>query len=156
MKWLFTPIFSLFACGLLALSAPAHAADDHGTRDEAVAMVDKADALVKTDGPAAFPKLSDKSGAFVDRDLYIVVFDSTGKVMAHGGNPALVGVNLLAAKDPDGVPFVQNILASAKENPTGSWVKFKFTNPLSKKIEQKAMYVRQVGDYVVNCGVYGE
>jgi len=156
MKWLFTPIFSLFACGLLVLPAPVQAAGDHGNRDEAMAMVDKAAALVKQDGPAAFPKLSDKSGPFVDRDLYIVVFDNTGKVMAHGGNPALVGVNLLAAKDPDGVPFVQNILASAKETPGGSWVKFKFTNPLSKKIEQKVMYVRQVGDYAVNCGVYGE
>ena len=139
----------------LAVAGQAKAAD-HGSREEAVAMVDRAAAAIKSNGPAALEKFSDKSGSFVDRDLYVAVFDGTGTVLAHGGNPALVGVNLLDAKDPDGVPFVQNILKSAQESPDGAWVKFKFTNPVSKKIEQKSMYVRKVNDYIVNCGVYGE
>ncbi|MBV9077819.1 MAG: cache domain-containing protein [Methylobacteriaceae bacterium] len=153
-RWVFGYAFA--AAAALVLAALPAGAEERGTKGEAIAMAERAVALVKSKGPDAFPALSDKAGGFVDRDLYVVVFDQTGKVQAHGANNALVGVNLMNAKDPDGVPFVANILKSAAASPNGGWVPFKFTNPVSKKIERKAQYVLSVGEYALAVGVYGD
>ena len=49
------------------------------TKDEAVAMVKKAVAFIQTEGPAnAYPAITNPSGRFVDRDLYIVVYGLDG------------------------------------------------------------------------------
>ena len=34
------------------------------------------------------------------------------------------------------------------------WQDFKFTNPLSKKIEDKTAYIEKVGDIIVMSGAY--
>jgi cytochrome c len=138
----------------LVFSLPNGMAADHGSRDEAVAMVEKALALLAKDGPKAMAAFNDKNGGFVDRDLYIVVFDAKGAILAHGANNALIGVNLMEAKDPDGVPFIQEIMKSSREHPDGGWVTFKFTNPVTKKIGLKTSYTRAYGEGAINCGVY--
>jgi hypothetical protein len=44
--------------------------------------------------------------------------------------------------------------AFAKEKGKG-WVEgYKFLNPVSQKIEGKAMYLERVGDTLVGCGIY--
>jgi cytochrome c len=146
-------LFTVALLGFLLIGG-AEAAD-HGTRDEAMALVGKSIDLISAEGQAAFSKFNDKQGAFVDRDLYVAVFDPTGTILAHGANAALIGVNLADAKDPDGKPFAKEILKAGKEHPEGSWVDFKFTNPITKKIEPKSMFVRSVGTYTVGVGVYG-
>jgi len=53
----------------------SHAADQ-GTKEEAVAMVKKAIEYMKVNGnEKAFVDITDKTGQFVDRDLYVVVYD---------------------------------------------------------------------------------
>ena len=42
---------------------------------------------------------------------------------------------------------------STEQSPT-AWIAYKFTNPVSKKIEPKKAWVHRVGDYVVQSGVY--
>jgi len=128
---------------------PARAA---GTPDEAKALAEKAAALVAAEGEKAFPKFNDPNGGFVQGDLYVVVLDSKGVVHANM-NPKMIGVSMWDVKDPDGVPFTQNILKLAASSETG-WASFKFTNPVSKKIEPKKAWVHKVGDYVVLCGAY--
>jgi len=146
---------ALLGAALLAGLAPRLSlAAEHGTREEAMAMVARAVALLQAEGDAALAKLSDKAGSFVDRDLYIVVFDPSVTIRAHGFNNRLIGVNMTESRDPDGVPFAQLIVKSGQSSPDGGWVNFKFTNPVTRKIEPKAMYVRRVGDYTVCCGVY--
>jgi cytochrome c len=34
------------------------------------------------------------------------------------------------------------------------WQDYKFTNPLTKKIEPKSMYLEKHGDVMVGCGIY--
>ena len=133
---------------------PALAADERGTPEEAEALVNRAVELVKKDGDKAYPILSDATGPYRDRDLYVVVLDPKGNLMAHGANKALVGKNLWDAEDPDGVKFIQEIRKMAAAKPDGGWVKFKFTHPVTKKIEAKVMFVRSVGDMAVACGAY--
>lgn len=114
----------------------------------------RAISLLEAEGDAALPKLSDRQGRFVDRDLYIVVFDPSVTIRAHGFNNRLIGVNMTESRDPDGVPFGQLIVRSGQTSPDGGWVNFKFTNPVTRKIEPKAMFVRRTGTYIVCCGVY--
>ena len=129
-------------------------AAEFGTATEAVAMVKKAVQLIKTEGKEkAFAEFSDPKGKFVDRDLYVTVYDLNGKCLAHGANPKMVGKDLIDLKDPDGKPFVKERVETSKTKDK-FWLDYKFTNPVSKKIEPKSMYSEKVGDIIVNCGIY--
>jgi signal transduction histidine kinase len=78
-------------------------AADVGTKDEATAMVKKAVALIKANGAEkAYAEFSNPKGPFVDRDLYVVVYDMTGKCLAHGANAKMIGRDLIDNKDVDG------------------------------------------------------
>jgi cytochrome c len=133
----------------------ASAADEHGTKDEAVAMVNRVEAMFKKDGAeATFKAVSDKSVAeFHDRDLYPFVYDMKGDCVAHGARPALIGKNLLDLKDQDGNYLIREMVDIAKGPGTG-WVDYKWPNPVNNKIEDKSSYVAKMGDYFVGVGVY--
>ncbi len=131
-----------------AAMMPAKAA----TPDDAKAMAEKAAALVKAEGDKAFSTISDPSGAFHQGELYVTILDRKGVVRATL-NPKLIGLNMWDATDPDGVKFTQ-LSWTATEKSDTAWISYKFTNPESKKIEPKKVWVHRVGDYVVVCGVY--
>jgi cytochrome c len=133
--------------------APLHAADK-GTKDEAVAMVKKAIEFIKANGTEkAFEEISNPQGKFVDRDLYVVVYDMNGKCLAHGANVKMVGRDLLDNKDVDGKEFVKERVEMMKKKPTG-WQDYKFRNPVSNEIEPKSMYLERYQDFIVGSGVY--
>jgi signal transduction histidine kinase len=142
------------AISLGLLAAPAYAADK-GSANEAVAMVKKAVALIKSDGKEkAFAAFSDPANKdFHDRDLYIYVYDLNGVAVAHGVNPKLVGKNLLDMKDNEGKPMIQEMVKVAKEKGNG-WVDFKWPNPVTKAVESKSGYVERAGDLLVGSGIY--
>lgn len=127
---------------------------EKGTAEEAVSMVKKAiDYLKKNGKEKAFAEFSNGSGPFKDRDLYITVMDTTGKMLVHGANPKLNGKNLIDMKDADGKYFVKEYIELAKSKGTG-WIDFKWPNPVTQAIEQKSVYFEKVDDVVVTCGVY--
>jgi signal transduction histidine kinase len=138
--------------GFVAITA-AHAADA-GTAAEAEAMVKKAVAHIKANGPEKSYDEFTNGKSFKDRDLYIIVYDLNGKNLAQGANPKLVGKDLINLKDPDGKPVIQMFVDLAKGKGKG-WVEgYKFLNPVSQKMEGKAMYLERVGDTLVGCGIY--
>jgi cytochrome c len=147
-------LFALVFIGLCAISSPAAAAP-FGSRDEAVAMVKRVQAEFKADGAGAtFKAVSDKSTkAYHDRDLYPFVYDMTGRCVAHGARPALIGKNLIDLKDQDGKFLIREMVAVAK-GPGHGWVDYKWPNPLTNKIEDKSSYVEKMGGYFVGVGVY--
>jgi cytochrome c len=129
-------------------------AADHATKDEAAAMVKKAVSFIKDQGAdKAYSEISNKSGQFVDRDLYVVVYGLDGKVLAHGANGKLIGKEMLDAQDVDGKFFVKERVEMARAQPT-FWQDYKFANPVSKKVEPKQMYCERVGETAVCAGVY--
>jgi len=135
------------------LAGAAHAADQ-GTAAEAEAMVKKAVAYIKANGPEKAYEEFTNGKSFKDRDLYIIVYDLNGKNLAQGANPKLVGKDLIGLKDPDGKPLIQMFVDLAKTKGKG-WVEgYKFLNPTTQKIEGKAMYLERVGDTLVGCGIY--
>jgi signal transduction histidine kinase len=129
-------------------------AADAGTKEEAVAMVKKAIEYTKANGnDKAFEEFSNPKGQFVDRDLYIVVYDMNMKCLAHGQKKSMVGKELLDFKDVDGKEYMKERQTLMKANNT-AWQEYKFMNPVSKKIEPKEMYLEKLGDLVIGCGVY--
>ena len=62
--------------------------EEFGTAKEAEAMVNKAVAYIKSAGTEkAYAEFTNKAPAFNDRDLYVVVYDLEGRVLAHGLEP---------------------------------------------------------------------
>ncbi len=141
------------AMAVFFLAGTAHAAEQ-GTAAEAEAMVKKAVAFIKTSGADKAYEEFTHGKTFKDRDLYIIVYDLNGKNLAQGANPKLVGKDLMGLKDPDGKPLIRMFVDLAKDKGKG-WVEgYKFMNPVSQKIEGKAMYLERVGDTLVGCGIY--
>lgn len=142
-----TAVVGLAMCGF------AHAADQ-GTAAEAEAMVKRAVAEIKSAGPDKAYDEFTNGKSFKDRDLYIVVYDLSGKNLAQGANPKLVGKELIGLKDPDGKLIIKMFVDLAKDKGKG-WVEgYKFMNPVTLKMEGKAMYLERVGDTLVGCGIY--
>ena len=129
-------------------------AAERGTADEAVAMTKAAVAYIKSATPEkAYADIVAKDARFVDRDLYVMVYDMQGKCLAHGGNAKLVGKDLIENEDADGKLYVKERVELAKTN--GSfWQDYKFSDPLTKKIEPKRTYCEKANDSIVCVGFY--
>lgn len=123
------------------------------SKDQAVALVKKAEAYLKANGKdKAFAEISNPKGQFIKGELYLFVQDFNGAMLAHGSNPKLAGKNLVNLKDPDGKFFVQEMIKTAKHG--SGWVDYKWNNPVTKKIEAKTSYIQPVGDIFIGCGIY--
>ncbi|TPQ35335.1 histidine kinase [Bradyrhizobium guangdongense] len=129
-------------------------AGDNASKDDAVAMVKKAVGFIKDQGiDKAYPEISSKSGSFHDRDLYVVVYQLDGVVLAHGSNMKFVGKNMIDAQDVDGKPFVKERVELASKH-ASFWQDYKFVNPVSKKVEPKEMYCEKLDNTAVCAGIY--
>lgn len=136
------------------VSAAAVAKGEWATADEAQAMVKKGVAFVKANGKdRGYAEISTKKGQFSDRDLYLVVYGLDGVVRAHGANEKMIGKNLIELKDVDGKEFVRERVELGKSKPN-FWQDYKFTNPVSRKIEPKSMYCERLDDTVLCGGIY--
>ena len=148
-------VLAAIATVALLMFTGAASADNYGTKDEAVAMVKRVQAMFAKDGAdATFKAVSDKAVAeFHDRDLYPFIYDMQGNCVAHGARGALIGKNLMDLKDQDGKYLIHEMIDIAN-GPGSGWVDYKWPNPLSNKIEDKSSYVEKMGDYFVGVGVY--
>jgi signal transduction histidine kinase len=128
---------------------------DPATKEEAVAMVQKAVAAIKSEGAEkAYAEISNLSGPFVKGDLYIAVVGFDGTLLAYGTDAAEhVGDNVMNIKDSDGKEVVRERIELAKKEPT-FWQSYKFVNPLTKTIEPKQMYCERLEETIVCGGVY--
>ena len=134
----------------------AQATDSRATRADAEKMVRKAVGAIKKDGKdKTYTEITAPNTTFVDRDLYVVVYDMNGVPLAHGQNAKQVGKNLIDLKDPDGKAFVRERVDLAKSKGT-FWQDYKFTDPLTRKVMAKQMYCERADDIVVCGGIYKE
>lgn len=147
-------LFKSIVIGLAALAfTGVVAAAEKGTAEEAVAMVKKGVAFVKTHGKEkAFAEFNNPKGAFVDRDLYVMCYDMQGINKCHGANPKLIGKNLLEITDADGKFIIKSLIETA--NKGKGWVDYKWPNPTTKVIESKSTYVEKVDDVLLGVGIY--
>jgi cytochrome c len=144
---------NITAAIMLVASATLATAGEFGTKDEAMAMVKGAVTLIKEQGPTVYSEISNRTGKFVDRDIYVVVYGLDGKVLAHGGNVKLVGKDMIDAQDVDGKYFVKERAELARAH-AEFWQDYKFVNPTTKKVEPKVMYCQRLDETAVCAGVY--
>jgi len=127
---------------------------ERANKEEAVAMVKKGIAFIKKEGKdKGYAEITNKQGQFNDRDLYLVVYGLDGVVRAHGANEKMVAKNLIELKDVDGKAFVKERVDLAKSKGT-FWHEYKFSDPLTKKIEPKLTYCERLEDTAVCAGIY--
>ena len=152
-NWSRQPLVSVIAA-MLAFAGGEAIAGSGANKDEAVAMVKKAVAFIKEQGAdKAYPEITGKDAKFIDRDLYVVVYQFDGKVLAHGSNAKFVGKDMSDAQDVDGKLYVKERVELAAKQPS-FWQDYKFVNPVSKKVEPKEMYCERLENTAVCAGIY--
>lgn len=141
--------------GLFSSIGAARADDPrYGTREEARALVRRGIRHIETVGlDAALAAFADHNGPFVDRDLYLIVIDMTGRRLAHGANPRLVGRNITDAPDAASKTYGREILAGAERFGSG-WADYIFADPLTGRQLPKTSYYERAGNLVLICGAY--
>ncbi|MBU4237397.1 MAG: cache domain-containing protein [Proteobacteria bacterium] len=149
---------SFFFCSLLTDSL-AEQKVVQGTKEEARAMIENAAVWFQKYGKEkTLTEItlagSEKKGEFINHDLYIFAYDFNGVVLAHGANPKLVGKNLYDFQDADGRYLIRGLIDTAQKG--SGWYYYKWSNPISKKIEDKMAYVLKIDDGIwIGAGVYG-
>lgn len=131
-----------------------HSAVFAASKDDAVALVKKAVAYVKQNGKdKALDEFNNPKGQFINGELYVVVLDMNGLLLADGTKPKLVGKSLLEIKDVNGKQFVREEVELAKSKGKG-WVDFEWLNPVTKAMEPRSTYFERADDLIVLTGVY--
>jgi cytochrome c len=143
----------LFCALAMSIMGGAFAAD-RATAEEASAMVKRGVAFAKAHGKdKLLAEVMNLKGEFVDRELYISVWDTQAKVLAHGANAKLVGKDFIDLRDADDKRFMREIVAKAAKSGNG-WVDYKWVNPVSKEIQAKSAYFEKLDDMIISTGYY--
>ena len=124
------------------------------TEPQVEAFVAKAADYVKAHGKVeALKVFSDPKGEFRQGAQYIFAEDFSGNELANGGQPEIVGQNLMNATDPKGVKILEVLIAAARQG--SGWVSYTWNNPETGKEQAKRAYVIKVGDdWYVGSGMY--
>lgn len=147
-------LMSLALIGLLTLLSVPARASEFGTKDEAVAMVKKALALIDSVGlEKSEPQIRDANGPFRDRDLYVTIVKIDGTRLVHPTTPKLEGKNMVEAMDVNGKAYGKEVVDLIQTKGSG-WVDYTFVDPVSRKLLPKSVYVERKGEIFALCGVY--
>lgn len=122
--------------------------------NDAKVMVNKAISFYKANGKEkTMEEVKNPKGKFVKGPLYVNVYNLQGVMLANPVNKKLIGMNGSGLQDPDGKYFMKELLERAA-NEGGGWVDYRWTNPVTKKIEPKTTYFKRVDDVIMACGIY--
>lgn len=131
-------------------------ASARGTREEAIAMAERALEMYQAEGAdTLFAAVADPEDArFHDRDLYVWIIGFDMVMRAHGVKPALAGKDLTNLTDVDGVKI--NVVAAEVAKADGKgWFSYKWQNPGTGTVDNKSSYVINVDDeLIIGVGVY--
>lgn len=139
----------------LAIAAGSACAATEPTEKDAIALVERGAAFIKSKGKDEIIKrINAKDPDFVQPSLYLFMCDlKTGVLVAHPMNPALVGKELTDVPDTNGKKFRREIIELAAKQGKG-WVDYSYKNPGTGKIEPKTTYIMRVDDIVLEAGIY--
>ena len=143
----------IIAICVLLMAGKSALAEEIATAKEAEAMVAKVVAAIRADKQKTYREITAQDPKWIRYDLYPVVYDLTGKVLAHGANVKMVGKDLIAIRDVDDKPFVKERVELAKTKGK-FWQDYKFVDPASHKIEPKQMYCEKLDQTIVCAGIY--
>jgi signal transduction histidine kinase len=130
-------------------------AQDRASKDEAKALADAAfDHIKKVGAEKAYKDFTADKAAWTKKDLYVMVYDNKAMALAHGGNEKLVGKDMSAVKDANGVPIVTGLIGVAAKG--GGWLDYDWPDPITKKVMGKSTFARKQpnGEGFIGVGIY--
>jgi len=124
------------------------------TRRDAMDWVGRAVGFYNAVGKGiSLAEFTNPKGQFVYGEMYIFVLDLKGTMLAHGANRSFVGKQWIDVKDPDGKPFIREIVDAANQKGNG-WIEYSWYDPESKETLPKAVYFERVDDLIICSGIY--
>lgn len=126
-----------------------------GTADQARQLVFDAKVQISSVGyEQAVRDFHDKQGHFIDRDLYVFIFDRAGYYLVHGASPEKDGTDLRTIPGLDADQLVADAWTVCDED-QGGWVNYTITNPVTGAVQAKSSYVMPLDDNrLLGCGCY--
>ncbi len=152
-----TVVIVLGCLFIMTIATPCFSMEK-ATPKEIIELVDKAAKLVAADMEAGLAMINDKNGELVFKDAYIFAYEcQTGKIVAHGMKPKLIGKKLTGLKDKNGVYLFVQMCEAAKRGKR-EWVEYWWPKPGEKKSSRKlSLLINAPGTSVqVGSGIYEE
>jgi signal transduction histidine kinase len=95
----------------------------------------------------------DPDGRFVDRDLYLFVFERGGIYTVFGSDPQRVGMNMKDSPGLDGADILRQCLEAADAG--GGWVEYDHVQFKTGETHSKASFISPLSDgTLIGCGTY--
>jgi methyl-accepting chemotaxis protein len=126
-----------------------------GTADQARQLVFDALVHIKSVGyEQAARDFHNPQAGFIDRDLYVFIFDRAGYYVVHGAMPEKDGSDLRAIAGLDAQQLVDDAWEIC-DTEQGGWVNYAITNPVTREVQAKSSYVMPLDDdRLIGCGCY--
>ena len=149
-------LFFGFNCSLtIGQEVKSLSTGSYDREEEVVTFMKKAMDYAKLNGKKEVLKeFINRDGEFIEDELYIYAYDFNGTVISRGGQPELVGKNLISMTDTDGVQVIKELIKLAKQG--SGRLEYLWPNPEhGNKIESKVGYVMKVDStWFLGSGVY--
>jgi len=151
-------IITITLAALLGLCLTVTAFADSATKEEVIAKVKEAAAMITDQGQdAAFKEINNKKGKFVWKDTYVFVFDLEGTLVARAFRQHAIGNNYINLKDKSNPPkqMVKEMVDVAKGIGEG-WVEYMWYKPEGETLSKKISYIYRVPgqNLLVGAGIY--
>jgi cytochrome c len=143
-KALFTGFFVL--AGLLGTAAPAFPRQSPPASEKSkqiVTLVDKAAALIESQGKAAFTEFRKRGSEWFSGDTYLFAYDMNLNVLLVAAFPENEGKNQTGKKDSNGKLYHDEFVKVVQSKGSG-WVDYMFPKPGQTQPSQKWSYVKAV------------
>ncbi len=135
--------------------ASGHAHVDHPDAARAQAMVNQALKHLDERGASSLIEKVNAAGPeFHQGEIYVFVLSRDGTIVAHPIDPSLVGKGPQEHTDSAGNAFLVEMAATAASHPDGTWVDYRWWNPVTEKEEPKSSWVMMRDGHIVGAGVY--
>ena len=126
-----------------------------GTPMEAKALAEEAAAHLAKEGMGkAFNDFMTRGAGFMPHDLYVFVFDRTGRMWVNGGFPGMIGSSITEARDDLGRLFLLEAMRKADQD-GAAWVEYQWFNPCNGKPMPKSTHIIKAGEFFIGVGAYG-
>ena len=156
MRYLILLSTLLLSTPLLAQEDPHDPIPDHGTKQEAVSLVRSALDHIETAGlEQALEDFRQPDNEFVDRDLYVFVYDFEGNNLVNTAPLELTGANLKDYRSEDGKLVIQQMIEMSRSHGGGAF-EYHWINPVTGEVQSKISYFRKIPGFpgFVGSGYY--
>jgi len=159
---MFRQILISIAVTTMVIASPAGSQQAPPTSEQTKrieAMVNKAAALVETQGKAVFSEFRKRDSEWWFGNTYLFIYDKDMNVLLNPAFPKREGTNVHGEKDVNGKLFQDEFMNVIHSKGSG-WVDYMFPKPGQKQPSQKWSYVKGVkidgGLGLIGAGFYPE